>query len=311
MAPTSAAASRTLVLALYRSLVRSARVLDRHREFKALLPREVVWDGGQRRVDFFTTNASCVEALRREFRRPRADAAAVSAALDEALVLNKGIGERVHLLFADERDQQLLPRAQPPPPVSFDDTYSALRQCQRSPEDAKALDDALQLVRGAADVLRSEEMGADDKARIAKAYYAQSIELFPTADAHAYLGWHLYLDGELERAATECARAIELDPAFGNAYNDLGLIRVQQGMDEEAAALFTQAKLAPRYDVRHFPSLNLAALHLEHDRIKPALHEYIEALRWMQPDEAVAIRNTVADIGTFIVTVAEKLRSTG
>lgn len=306
----TATASPTLVLALYRALVRSARVLDRHREFKALLPREVLWDGGRRRCDFFTTDASCVAALRAEFRRAR-PASGLGAALDEAVELNKAVAERVHLLFADERDQQLLPLAPTPPPVSFDDAYAALRRQQRSPAQQQALDDALQLVRGAADVLRSESVGADDKARIAKTYYTQSIALFPTADAHAFLGWHLYLDGELERAAAECTRAIELDPAFGNAYNDLGLIRVQQGQDQEAAELFARAKLAPRYDVRHFPSLNLAALHLEHDRIKPALHEYIEALRWMQPDEAVAIRNTVADIGTFIVTVAEKLRSAG
>lgn len=267
----------------------------------------MIWNGGNSRCDFFATNASCVETLRREFRAPCAD---VDAAVDEAFILNKAIAERVHLLFADERDQVLLPFATDTPrTVTFDEKYDALKRSQVNAEDAKALDDALELILGASEVLQNDAMSADDKARIAKAYYTQSIELFPTADAHAFLGWHLYLDGELERAASECERAIALDPAFGNAYNDLGLIRVQQGCDDEAVALFARAKSAPRYDVRHFPSLNLAALHLEHDRIKPALHEYIEALRWMQPDESVAIRNTVADISTFIVTVAEKLRS--
>lgn len=276
---------------------------------QALLPREVIWNAGKSKCDFFTTDASCVDTLRREFRAPRGSAQEMDAAVDEAFVINKAIAERVHLLYADEHDKQLLDFSYPRDAASFDEKYKELKKEQRSPEQSKALDDALELIRSASEVLKNDDMSADDKARIAKTYYTQSIRLFPTADAHAYLGWHLYLDGELDKASVECERAIELDPSFGNPYNDLGLIRVQQGYDEEAVELFSQAKRASRYDVRHFPSLNLAALHLEKDRIKPALHEYIEALRWMQPDESVAIRNTVTDIGTFIVTIAEKLRS--
>lgn len=269
----------------------------------------MIWNAGKSKCDFFTTNASCVETLRREFRTPVATTQELDAAVDEAFVINKAIAERVHLLYVDEHDQELLAFCHPQHVITFDGYYEELKKSQRTSEQSKALDDALELIRSAAEVLKNDDMSAEDKARIAKTYYTQSIKLFPTADAHAYLGWHLYLDGELDKASVECERAIELDPSFGNAYNDLGLIRVQQGYDEEAVEFFTQAKRASRYDVRHFPSLNLAALHLEKDRIKPALHEYIEALRWMQPEESVAIRNTVTDIGTFIVTIAEKLRS--
>ncbi|KAF1334273.1 Mitochondrial tom complex subunit tom70, partial [Globisporangium splendens] len=301
--------SAKLVVALYRSMLRSAKVLDAHREFKALLPREVIWNAGDSKCDFFSTDASCVDTIRREFRVPKT-AAEIDAGVDESFTINKAIAERVHLLYEDEHARDLMVFHTPQHTTSFAEKYEQEKQKQKSDESANALEDAITLIKSASEVLKNEGMSSDDRARIAKTYYTQSIKSFPTADAHAYLGWHYYLDGELEKAAAECERAIELDPGFGNAYNDLGLIRVQQGHDEEAMALFSKAKEAPRYDVRHFPSLNLAALHLENDRIKPALHEYIEALRWMQPDEAVAIRNTVADMGTFYVTITEKLRST-
>jgi tetratricopeptide (TPR) repeat protein len=270
----------------------------------------MVWNGGNNKCDFFSTDTSCVDTIRREFRAPKTAAADIDAGVDESFAINKAIAERVHLLYEDEHARDLMVFHTPQHTISFAEKYEQEKQNQKSDEDAKALEDAITLIKDAAEVLKNEGMSSGDRARIAKTYYTQSIKLFPTADAHAYLGWHYYLDSELEKAAAECERAIELDPGFGNAYNDLGLIRVQQGHDQEAMALFSKAKEAPRYDVRHFPSLNLAALHLENDRIKPALHEYIEALHWMQPDEAVAIRNTVADMGTFYVTITEKLRST-
>lgn len=268
----------------------------------------MIWNAGNSRCDFFTTDASCVETVRRAFRQKKT-AAEIDEGVDESFAINKAIAERVHLLYVDDHDQNLMTFKDPQSTVSFDDKYEQEKKSQPTAADAKALDDAIALIQGASEILKNDDMGADDRARLAKTYYTQSVKSFPTADAHAYLGWHYYLDGELENAARECERAIALDPGFGNAYNDLGLIRVQQGHDDEAIELFAKAKAAPRYDVRHFPSLNLAALHLENDRIKPALHEYIEALRWMQPEEAVAIRNTVADMGTFYVTIAEKLRS--
>ncbi|KAF4130999.1 hypothetical protein GN958_ATG10917 [Phytophthora infestans] len=295
--------SSKLVVALYRSLLRSAKVLDCHEAFKALLPREVEWRKGAKWRDFFTSSSSCVEALRIEFReaRPKHE---LSDALDEALQLHKTILQRVHLLYRDEEGQQLLKFAEVPHPTTFDEKYDWEKR-QLSEEDAKALNGALELIHSASQLLTSEDLDMTDKTRLAKAYYVESIKLFETADAHAYLGWHLYLEGDVERAVSECQRAIQVDSSFGNPFNDLGLIRVEEGKKDEALELFQKAKTAPRNDVRHYACQNLAALHLEENRVKSALHEYIETLYWMRPDEAKRsmIRNTVTDIGDVLVAL--------
>ena len=51
----------------------------------------------------------------------------------------------------------------------------------------------------------------------------RSIEIPPTAEAHTYLGWTYSLQGKLDEATAECLRAIEIDPEFGNPYNDIGV----------------------------------------------------------------------------------------
>ncbi|KAG7379811.1 hypothetical protein PHYPSEUDO_008107 [Phytophthora pseudosyringae] len=296
--------SSKLVVALYRSLLRGAKALDAHEAFKALLPREVEWRQGAKWCDFFGSSASCVEAVRAEFREPRPQSE-LSDALDEALQLHKTVSQRVHLLYRDEGDRQLLSFAEVAHPTTFDEKYEWEKR-QLAKEDAEALSGALELVQSASQLLASEELNMKDKTRLAKAYYVESIKLFETADAHAYLGWHLYLGGEVEEAVSECQRAIQVDPAFGNPYNDLGLIRVEEGKTEEALDLFQKAKTAPRNDVRHYACQNLAALHLEENRVKRALHEYIESLYWMRPDETKRnmIRNTVTDMGDVLVALS-------
>ncbi|KAE8901299.1 hypothetical protein PF005_g7353 [Phytophthora fragariae] len=296
--------SSRLVVALYRSLLRSANVLDAHDAFKALLPREVEWRNGAKWCDFFGSGSSCAAAVRTEFRAPRARDE-LNGALDEALQINKTVSERVHLLFCDEDDRQLLRFAEVTRPTTFDEKYE-WEKSQLTEQEVEALSGALELIQSASQLLSSEDLDMNDKIRLAKAYYVESIKLFETADAHAYLGWHLYLDGKVDEAVSECERAIQLDPAFGNPYNDLGLIRVEEGKRDEALELFQKAKTAPRNDVRHYACQNLAALHLEENQVKPALHEYIESLYWMRPDEMKRnmIRNTVSDMGDVLITLA-------
>lgn len=50
----------------------------------------------------------------------------------------------------------------------------------------------------------------------AVALYKNSLELFPTAEAHTFLGWTYHFQGKIEDAIAECKRAIEVDPDFGN-----------------------------------------------------------------------------------------------
>src|SRR5881628_1104671 len=48
------------------------------------------------------------------------------------------------------------------------------------------------------------------------------------------LGWTLSFQGRLEEATEECLRAIEIDPEFGNPYNDIGVYLMQRDRLDEA-----------------------------------------------------------------------------
>ena len=91
--------------------------------------------------------------------------------------------------------------------------------------------------------------------------YQASIAEHPTAEAHTFLGWVHALQRRFNEAITECKRAIEVDPTFGNPYNDIGAYLVELGREDDAMPWFERAIEAPRYEARYFPFLNLARIH--------------------------------------------------
>jgi len=107
--------------------------------------------------------------------------------------------------------------------------------------------------------------------------YRQSLELFPTADAHTYLGWMLSFKGELNQAIRHCRTAIELDPDFGNPYNDIGVYLMQQGKLSEAETWLRRALHAKRYEPRHFPHINLGRIYIARRQFGPAIAELRKA----------------------------------
>jgi tetratricopeptide (TPR) repeat protein len=115
--------------------------------------------------------------------------------------------------------------------------------------------------------------------------YRRSIEVFPTAEAHTYLGWTLSFQGRLAEATRECARAIEIDPDFGNPYNDIGCYLMQQGKLDEAIPWLEKAKQAKRYEPRQFPYMNLARIYVRQSRWWEALREFEAAVR-LAPGDA-------------------------
>ena len=115
--------------------------------------------------------------------------------------------------------------------------------------------------------------------------YRRSIEVFPTAEAHTYLGWTLSFQGRLDEATRECVRAIEVDPDFGNPYNDIGCYLMQQGKLEEAIPWLEKAKQAKRYEPRQFPYMNLARIYVKQSRWWEALREFEAAVR-LAPGDA-------------------------
>jgi Tfp pilus assembly protein PilF len=109
--------------------------------------------------------------------------------------------------------------------------------------------------------------------------YRRSIAIHPTAEAHTFLGWTLSFQDRLEEATAECLKAIEVDPEFGNPYNDIGVYLMQQGKLDEAIPWLEKAKRARRYDPRHFPFMNLGQIFIRQGKFWEALAQLEAAAR--------------------------------
>ena len=115
--------------------------------------------------------------------------------------------------------------------------------------------------------------------------YKRSISLFPTADAHTYLGWAYSFQGRIDDAIAQCEIAIKLDPEFCNPYNDIGVYLMQQQRLDDAVPWLEKAKQAKRYEPRHFPYLNLGRVYSAKGMLQKALEELRGALR-LNPDNS-------------------------
>src|SRR5882762_6183564 len=108
--------------------------------------------------------------------------------------------------------------------------------------------------------------------------YRRSIEVCPTAEAHTFLGWTYSFQGRLDEATSECKRAIEVDPDFGNPYNDIGCYLMALERFDEAIPWLERAIAAKRYDPRHFPHFNLGRAYLAKGLINRAREQFLQAL---------------------------------
>lgn len=126
--------------------------------------------------------------------------------------------------------------------------------------------------------------------------YKESIALFPTADAHTYLGWAYSFQGKLNEAIAQCEIAIQIDPEFGNPYNDIGVYLMQQQQFDEAVPWLEKAKQAKRYEPRHFPYLNLGRVYVAKGMLQKALEEFRGALR-LDPGNA-DLAQTIEELET-------------
>jgi Tfp pilus assembly protein PilF len=90
----------------------------------------------------------------------------------------------------------------------------------------------------------------------------------------------------LDEATDECRRAIEIDPQFGNPYNDIGVYLTQQGKPDEAIPWLEKAKQATRYEPRQYPFMNLSRIYLRQGRWWEALREFEGAVRSAPNDSA-------------------------
>jgi Tfp pilus assembly protein PilF len=117
--------------------------------------------------------------------------------------------------------------------------------------------------------------------------YRESLTAHPTAEAHTFLGWTYHFQGKIEEAIEECKSAIEVDPDFGNPYNDIGAYLISLGRHDEAIPWLERAVEARRYEPRHFPHFNLGRAYLAKGMLTRAREEFQHALR-IEPEYDLA-----------------------
>lgn len=117
--------------------------------------------------------------------------------------------------------------------------------------------------------------------------YTRSIELYPTAEAHTFLGWAYSFQGKIDEAIKECEAAIRVDPDFGNPYNDIGVYLIEKGEYDEAVPWLERAMAAKRYEPRHYPHMNMGRVLVRKGRYEEAIRELKKALE-IEPNYAAA-----------------------
>jgi tetratricopeptide (TPR) repeat protein len=117
--------------------------------------------------------------------------------------------------------------------------------------------------------------------------YTQSIDIYPTAEAHTFLGWTYSFQGRLDDAITECKKAISVDPDFGNPYNDIGAYLIEKELYDDAIPWLEKAIHARRYESYHYPHYNLGRAYMAKGMMKKALQEFQEALA-LSPEYSLA-----------------------
>ena len=119
--------------------------------------------------------------------------------------------------------------------------------------------------------------------------YSRSIEIFPTAEAYTFRGWARSFQGRVDDAIAECHRAIEVDPDYGNPYNDIGAYLIQKGDYRNAIPWLVQALKAKRYECYFYPHFNLGRIYENQGNLGRAMScyksayavnkQYVEALK--------------------------------
>lgn len=95
----------------------------------------------------------------------------------------------------------------------------------------------------------------------ATTFYQKSIDTCPTAKAHTFLGWVYSLRGQYKTAIGECLKAISIDPAFGNPYNDIGAYLIQLKRYNDSIPWLKKAIHAPKYENYCYPYMNLGLVY--------------------------------------------------
>ena len=123
---------------------------------------------------------------------------------------------------------------------------------------------------------------------LAAQFYKRSIELHPTAKAHTFLGWTYHYQGKVDEAIDECKKAIAIDPAYGNPYNDIGAYLIGRGEHDQAIPWLEKAVAAERYDAYHYPWYNLGRVYAAKELYTKARQCFLKSLA-IEPRYSLAV----------------------
>ena len=128
--------------------------------------------------------------------------------------------------------------------------------------------------------------------------YKESLAHLPTAQAHTFLGWTYARLGRFDAAIEECRLAIDLDPDFGNPYNDIGAYYIELGRWDEAVPYFKKAIAALHYDNREFAHFNLGRAYEHQGDWLSAIEAYQTAVKinWDHHQARLAARLLIAKL---------------
>jgi tetratricopeptide (TPR) repeat protein len=119
--------------------------------------------------------------------------------------------------------------------------------------------------------------------------YKRSIETYPTAEAHTFLGWVYSFQDRYDEAIEECLEAIRVDETLGNPYNDIGSYLLAKGDSYGCVRWFKRALFAPRYESYAYPHFNLGRVFEMRRKYLDAARHYSLALE-QQPNFAEAAK---------------------
>src|SRR5213083_3442052 len=131
--------------------------------------------------------------------------------------------------------------------------------------------------------------------------YERSIRLEATAEAHTFHGWALSFMGRYDAAIEECKRAIEVDPSFGNPYNDIGAYLIELERLDEAIPWLERAISAPRYCCYFYAHTNLARVYLQkglREKARRALRQALDVNPEYEPAQEL-LRRIERESGYF------------
>lgn len=109
--------------------------------------------------------------------------------------------------------------------------------------------------------------------------YSKSLEWHPMAETFTFMAWAYASKRQYELAIELCRSAIQLNPEYGNPYNDIGAYLIELGRVDEAVEYLEKAIAAKVYDCRFYPYYNLGKVYIAKRMIRKAISCFEQAIQ--------------------------------